>query len=171
VGLIDDDGALTDRGNKWRLDPTYGEACQEILDEIYPEELMLLANDDGSPDAQKVRTWFDHKGFGESNAGQMAATYTMIASKEVPEAPASEPKGGAKKSSSKSAQAKTAKAPSTPEQKNEAAGPSTTSAPPATPLAGGPNVHLDIQVHIPADASLEQIEAIFASMAKHLYKQ
>jgi hypothetical protein len=35
----------------------------------------------------------------------------------------------------------------------------------------GPNVHLDIQIHIPADASAEQIYQIFESMARHLYKQ
>jgi glycine cleavage system regulatory protein len=35
----------------------------------------------------------------------------------------------------------------------------------------GPNVHLDIQIHIPADASVEQIDQIFESMARHLYKQ
>lgn len=37
--------------------------------------------------------------------------------------------------------------------------------------AGGaaPNLHIDVQVHISADASVEQIDQIFASMAKHLY--
>ena len=50
-------------------------ACQEILDEIYPEELGALVAEDGSPDAAKVKTWFDHKKFGDANARQMAATY------------------------------------------------------------------------------------------------
>jgi len=101
----------------------------------------------------------------------MAATYTMIARKEVPDAPTNEPKAGAKKSP-KSAQAKNGKA-RTADPKSEAAGPSTPPPSPPTPAtsSGGPNIHLDIQVHIPADASLEQIDAIFASMAKHLYKQ
>ena len=34
---------------------------------------------------------------------------------------------------------------------------------------GVPPLHLDVQIHIPADASLEQIDRIFSSMAKHLY--
>jgi hypothetical protein len=34
-----------------------------------------------------------------------------------------------------------------------------------------PNVHIDIQIHISADAKPEQIEQIFASMAKHLYNK
>lgn len=32
-----------------------------------------------------------------------------------------------------------------------------------------PSVHIDIQIHIPPDASTDQIDQIFASMAKHLY--
>lgn len=32
-----------------------------------------------------------------------------------------------------------------------------------------PNLHIDVQVHVSADASSEQIDQIFASMAKHLY--
>jgi hypothetical protein len=35
----------------------------------------------------------------------------------------------------------------------------------------GPDVHLDIQIHIPADATAEQIDQIFGSMAKHLYQR
>jgi hypothetical protein len=34
---------------------------------------------------------------------------------------------------------------------------------------GGPSVHIDIQIHIAPEASTDQIEQIFASMAKHLY--
>ncbi len=33
----------------------------------------------------------------------------------------------------------------------------------------GPSVHIDVQVHIAPEASADQIEQIFASMAKHLY--
>jgi hypothetical protein len=37
------------------------------------------------------------------------------------------------------------------------------------PPAQGPTLHIDIQVHISPEASAEQIEHVFASMAKHLY--
>lgn len=43
--------------------------------------------------------------------------------------------------------------------------------PPAT-LArggGGPALHIDVQIHISPEASADQIDQIFASMAKHLY--
>jgi len=36
---------------------------------------------------------------------------------------------------------------------------------------GMPEIHIDIQIHISADSSPEQIEQIFSSMAKHLYKK
>lgn len=35
--------------------------------------------------------------------------------------------------------------------------------------ADSPDVHIDVQIHIPATATSEQIDQIFASMAKHLY--
>jgi hypothetical protein len=42
-----------------------------------------------------------------------------------------------------------------------------------TAHAGGstPSLHIDIQVHISPDATAEQIDKIFASMAKHLYRR
>lgn len=42
---------------------------------------------------------------------------------------------------------------------------------PRKPRGGAPNLHIDVQVHISADANAEQIDQIFASMAKHLYGQ
>lgn len=41
--------------------------------------------------------------------------------------------------------------------------------PPKKVRGGTPNLHIDVQVHVSADASAEQIDQIFASMAKHLY--
>lgn len=164
LGLIDEEGALTPRGNKWRSDGTYEDACQEILDEIYPNELQSLTGADGLPDPARVRTWFDHRGFGDSNARQMAATYVMIANKKVPDQIANEPKTG---STRQAAQRRTRqpKAPTEQDSGNKKTQPTSSSD------ERGPNVHLDIQIHIPADADAEQIDQIFASMAKHLYKQ
>jgi hypothetical protein len=178
LGLIDEDGALTARGNKWRLDTSYGEACREIVTDVYPDELSHLTDEDGKPDAQKVRTWFDHKGFGDSNARQMAATYVMIAGQEVPSAVGSEPRQSpAKKTTGtgkKSASARNSRKdpPATEPQVAPSAHRQAAPADVAMPQRStGPNVHLDIQIHIPADASVEQIDQIFASMAKHLYGQ
>jgi hypothetical protein len=169
VGLIDDDGALTPRGNKWRIDSTYAEACQEIIDEVYQGDLDAFVDADGKPDPQQVRTWFDHKGFGGSNAAQMAATYVMVASKEPPE-PMTAPVATGSKSTPKKQAAKAAAKPANPKAAETPAVVKQT--PPPSPEqvdSRGPNIHLDIQIHIPADASLEQIDKIFESMSKHLY--
>lgn len=51
--------------------------------------------------------------------------------------------------------------------------PVTNGAPPPPRIAGpegmSPSVHIDIQIHISAEASSDQIDQIFKSMAKHLY--
>lgn len=170
LGLIDEDGSLTLRGNKWRVDASYSEACQEILDEFYPAELAALTTGSGGPDPQAVKTWFDHKGFGESNARQMAATYVMIASKELPDPMTSEPKKTvAKKASSRKTAASRPQIPTA--TGNVDSSEASTSEPAASSSATGPNLHLDIQIHVPAGASAEEIDRIFESMARHLYKQ
>ena len=41
--------------------------------------------------------------------------------------------------------------------------------PEKTALSGGPEVHIDIQIHISPESTSEQIDKIFESMSKHLY--
>ena len=169
LGLIDEEGALTERGNKWRADSSFGDACQEILDDVYPEELGALTDDDGNPDAVQVRTWFDHKGFGESNARQMTKTYVMVASKQVPVPP--EPDSG-KATKEASPAKKTAGKPAAPKKTEASQGVVPHEPPsPSAKSDAGPTVHLDIQIHIPADATPEQIDQIFSSMSRHLYSK
>ena len=169
LGLIDEEGGLTPRGNKWRVDGTFADACQEILDDVYPEDLAALTNGDGLPDPQQVRTWFDHKGFGDSNARQMAATYVMVAGKQIPDVVATDAKKAAPKVKQVPQKGTSGKAPEKAASEGEA-GPD--NAPRREQEAGpGPNVHLDIQIHIPADASVDQIDQIFESMARHLYQR
>ncbi len=40
---------------------------------------------------------------------------------------------------------------------------------PAAAARGGPSLHIDVQIHISPEALTDQIDQIFASMAKHLY--
>jgi hypothetical protein len=87
LGLLDENGNLTNRGHKWRSDDSYAEACQEILDEVYPADLAGFTTTKGAPDRAMVTKWFQQQKFGDSNARQMAATYVMIAEKKVPEPP------------------------------------------------------------------------------------
>ena len=164
-GLLDEDGALTELGNKWRVDASYSEACEQILNETYPEALSAFIDDDGKPDAVAVRTWFDHQGFGDSNARQMSVTYVLVASKKPPEAPTGDSGKPAKKAPPKKTPAAKAQEPGEAGEAQEITG---GGQPPAKP-SDGPTLHLDIQIHIPADATPEQIDSIFSSMARHLY--
>jgi hypothetical protein len=59
LGLLDEHGNLTERGHKWRGDDTYAEACQEILDDIYPADLSGFTTATGSPDKAMVRFMAD----------------------------------------------------------------------------------------------------------------
>ena len=167
LGLITDEGSLTQRGQKWRVDASYAEACQEILDEVYPQDLLALTDGTGAPDPQRVRTWFDHKGFGNSNARQMAATYAMIASKALPDE-----EGGTERpnpSAKRPSMSKVTTVPRAERRPREAKSPEADSSNSSRANGMGPNVHLDIQIHIPAYATTEQIDQIFESMARHLY--
>jgi len=165
LALIDDGGSLTPLGSKWRVDTSYDDACDEIIAAVYPDELAALTAADGDPDSEQVKTWFDHKGFGDSNAQKMANTYILIASKTVPETPSGEP---AKKAAAKKAK----RAPTVRASEGTKPAVATPLIPPIRPpLQGGPSLHIDIQIHVPADVDSEQIDQIFASMAKHLYPQ
>ena len=170
LGLIAEDGSLTDRGQKWRVDESYGTACQEILDEIYPDDVKSLTTHDGAPEPSQVLTWFKHKGFGGSNASQMAGTFVMIASKELPDASADQ-KPAAKSNGKRPSAAppRVAKAAAAPAAAHAAPAVVRETQAPAPKVPDGPRIHLDIQIHIPASATPEQIDRIFESMAKHLY--
>ena len=95
----------------------------------------------------------------------------MIASKEIPDSSTAEPKVSKPK---KSAASKPAAANATegPRRTQTNTASAKSHQQPATPDHSlGPSVHLDIQIHVPADATPEQIDQIFASMAKHLYQR
>ena len=167
LGLIDEENTLTDRGSKWRIDSSLGDACQEILDEIYPAELGALIDDDGRPDSEMVKSWFENQGFGIANARKMTATYVMIASEQVSELAGTGPAKAKKKASPATKPTRKSPEPQDTEKPHEGG----SRGPPAPPVksSGGPTVHLNIQIHIPADATLEQIDGIFSSIARHLY--
>ncbi|GAA4902754.1 hypothetical protein GCM10023223_18850 [Stackebrandtia albiflava] len=168
LGLIDEDGTLTDRGNKWRVDLTYPDACGEILADVYPSDLATLVDHEGKPDQQQVQTWLEHKGFGGSNARQMAATYVMIAGKIIPEPFVGDQRSNGKQTKRAEAATKVAKKALPKVEVEPALRQSVIEGKPEVG-SGRPNLHLDIQIHIPADATTGQIDQIFASMAKHLY--
>jgi hypothetical protein len=182
MGIIDSEGALAERGRRWRLDDSYPQVCDEILD-LYPEGLRGTYR--GSDlDKGQVANWImAHTTVGSRGASKYAAVYVML-NKRTPQRSANTRQSGATsrnsqkpagratpspKRSSKSVPA--AASASSPSQSSARPGeilkPSEAFEAPARPRVS-PAIHIDIQIHIPPDASAELIDQIFASMARQL---
>jgi hypothetical protein len=164
VGLIDENLAPTDLANDFRDDQGYAGACEQILTRVYPDGL-LDAHPDPGDDLDGVANWFmRNAGTGEAAARTQARFLAMIASKVPPEAGERTERKPAKATApiKKAAPIKGEpkvqhQSDQTDRQTGDAHG------------SAGPAIHLDIQIHIAADAGPDQIDAIFASMARHLY--
>lgn len=170
VGILNEDGKATPLALKWRLDGTYPEAVNELVEAVYPEQLVHLAPP-GEAERQKVVSWFQHEGLGQGAAGNKAATYMLLSSPTPNEAPRAAPKNGGgdtapskrtpRKRSSTPAQADI---PPVPADSGQAgAGQNVKGKPEAFPL------NVNVQIHISADAGTEQIESIFQAMRRYLY--
>ena len=162
IGILDDQGAASELGDRWRHDEGYEVVVEELLSHSYPEGLVHIAPP-GSAERNAVEKWFAHAGLGSGTAKNKAGTYLMIANDRPGEAkvrtapqrterpsPNGKPKG--ERSASKSA------------RRTEGATRADVreGAPASIPL------NLNVQIHISADASSEQIETIFAAMRKYL---
>jgi hypothetical protein len=157
VGLLNDDSKATPLAMKWRNDETYREAANEVVKTSYPQSLLDVAPP-GEADRSKVMTWFMHNGLGEGTARNKAATYILMAND--PAQDGSEPRAPAARAAP--SEKKLIKKPEREQAKGPLEKPKRTSAE-VMPL------NVNVQIHISADASGEQIEKIFSSMRKYLY--
>lgn len=168
LGLIDEAGVPTDLANDWRMDDTYEQACEEMLENVYPAELRELLPEK-QIDKNVATSWFMKNGVGEPTAKKMVVLFSLLKEADLSKKTESnasakspgQPKKQAKGSSSSAK--KKAEPTSTPE--NQTVDPHIREA-----VQARPDVHIDLQIHISPDSTPEQIEAIFSSMAKHLYK-
>lgn len=180
LGLLDDEGRPTDLANEWRSDDGYKSAARQILENSYPQGLKDAVPPE-HPDRQAAQRWFMREGHvGEASAKMMAALYTLLAEGDHTTGEGRETRGrGSRGSSEASSQRRsrsrsdagkgtrqpTAKTASTPHQETP---------PQADPqlqerASANPALHIDVQIHIPSDATADQIDTIFSSMAKHIY--
>ncbi len=165
TGLIDKDGKPTDRAVKWRDDKQYPLVCKAIREEVYPQELLDLAPD-VSAVRSAVQTWFaNHSGVGENAANKLASFYFLLTE--------ADPTKESDSASSTTARSKSAvvtlRKPETdgkrsPKPKQG----SFTGDDDQIEMKKHPSIHVNIQIHISHEASPDQIDQIFASMAKHL---
>lgn len=170
--IIDEDGKPTERAVQWRDDQQYPKICTDIKQEIYPQEL-IEALPGSSPDREAVERWFANKtGVGVVAARKMALVYLLLCEANPSQGQDIFPAPSRTKEKTKPKQPVTSS--------NKVEKPNIASKPLENlPNVGpadiklnmiSPSLHIDIQIHISSDASTDQIDQIFASMAKHLYK-
>lgn len=172
MGIIDADGKPQPRATDWRSDAKYPDVCSAIIAEIYPQELLDLFPDT-QVDNATAKSWFmDTCSLGDNAAGKITSTFSMLKSGQI--------KADADVT-------KTTTAPKKPRQISRRKVfwlimvpilflyppmPAVDANAPIMPTVAAsptPSVHIDLQIHISPDASPDQIDSIFASMAKHLY--
>jgi hypothetical protein len=174
LGIIDEEGKTGERAKLWRDDEHYPEVCKAMLNEVYPSEL-LHAVPGPNIDRDQAERWFANRtGTGEVAARRMASVYAVLAEADASKQPDKEKKDRPRKTSE-----------GTPSREHRAvAHPAAAVSP--VPLAAQkrerendsssqgqrqqpPGININLQVHISADATPDQIDQIFASMAKHIY--
>jgi hypothetical protein len=169
LGIIDEEGRTGERARFWRNDEHYPAVCKQILQEVYPDELLHAVT--GPPiDRNKAQSWFaNHTGTGEGAAGQMASLYAVLVEADASKEPDLEKKDRSPKTSEDKPKRTVKVKPRVPalegqelERKRNGGGNSSRERQP-------PDININLQVHISADATADQIDQIFASMAKHIY--
>ncbi|MBO1765449.1 DUF5343 domain-containing protein [Allobranchiibius sp. GilTou38] len=169
LGLVDADSKPTPLANKWRNDDTYAEACAEIGQKVYPAELRE-AFSDADEEQEGVARWFMSQGAGQASAGVQARFAALLGRADPAEganqtsAPARKTTKTSPPDADKTTKAAVPEGAATVQKSSESGSDAEQQNAPALPT-----VHIDLQVHIAADAGPNQIDAVFASMAKHLY--
>jgi hypothetical protein len=178
VGLIDESNKATARAMAWRDDDQYQTVTQAMIAEIYPQGLLDLAAPP-DPDSTVVEKWFARETHtGESASQKLARFFVLLAAgdpskTDQQERPAPQARRPA---AAKAPEARSAGAPARRAAGQPLAAAASGAAPAGTKESHQgsghhqlPDVHIDVQVHIDPAATAEQIDQIFASMARHLY--
>ena len=178
LGIIDSEGKPTERAKLWRDDEHYQEVCKAIVESVYPGELRDAVPDPAA-ERDKANRWFaHHTGAGANAVGKMVSVYSVLAEADITKQPGQDKKSTPSKASASKNPVIRKKAVvdsnSASQSPNDALK-TTTSSNNGSQTRGksidrGPELNINLQIHISADASSDQIDQIFASMSKHLYK-
>ncbi len=157
MGIIDQEGKPTKRATRWRDDTEYPDVCREIRSELYPQELLDAAPGP-SVDRPSVERWFASRtGVGKVGTKRFALNYELLTSAALPKKGEISRAPARRKSPVKRVAKPTVSEEPTAKEKE-----------PLVFSGTVPSIHIDIQIHISPDAKPDQIDQIFASMAKHL---
>ncbi|WP_420394461.1 hypothetical protein [Acuticoccus sp.] len=161
LGVLDEEGRPTEAAMKWRNDNSYREGVHAFVSKAYPESLIDAVPPD-PVDREKAKSWFLADGLGNGTAGNKAATYALIAS-PFPLRPGEKATSEGKKASPSGRRRAQSE-----RQKNL----TDAEVPPAAQTANSDRLHfplnVNLQIHIGANASVDQIEAIFSAMQRYL---
>lgn len=165
IGLINDDGKIQDLAKVWRDDSRYKEVCEKIRQDIYPEELISAVHNP-LEDRNAVQSWFaNHTGGGQSLVNRMAAFYILLSEADVSKKPGKRASSHKDQKREKPIAKPTGKV-QPQKKKPHLSQPTDTRG--QLPL---PGVNINLEIHISSDATTDQIDKIFESMAKHIYKK
>lgn len=160
LGILDEDFKLTELGSKWRLDDSYRNAVESLASEVYPEDLAALSPV-GNEDREAVKAWFMGQGLGQGSANNKASTYLLVTSPS----PGENRKASAGEAPPRASKKSGVGAGTGPQPTNLDQSPKLPERSFGDEL---PALNVNIQIHISADATNEQIETIFSSMRKYL---
>jgi hypothetical protein len=168
LGFINDEFKPTERVYEWRDDQKYPKLCAEIIKEIYPEELTE-ALPGPNPSRNSVKGWFANKAKVGANAAiKMAIMYEILCEADLK-------KGEESLSNSKSSNERPKAKTKTKNDKPILKKIERVKPPVDNNGSNGqefnPSVHIDIQIHISPDSTPDQIDKIFLSMSKHIFKK
>lgn len=164
VKLINKDNSVSDFAALWRDDKEYPKYCKKLREELYPDELLQLAVDPEKDYNKAVRWFMRATGVSDPTARQMANLYQILLiadpgkGDEIAKSTARKGKTITKNRETKPDKKKT---------EEEIKPPFDVKDPKKEPFKLSPNINLNIQIHIDANASLEQINQIFKCMADH----
>lgn len=172
VGIIDSDGKPTERAKLWRDDHDYPSVCKSIIEEVYPQDLRDIVIQEDN-DKETIRRWFSRAtGAGTSSVWKMVAFYLLLVEANPQKNATTTKKASTTKGVSKApANGKNAKQKQqqqtqetgTIDKRDNAIAETHSNNP------NQPSMNINLQIHISSEASVEQIDKIFESMAKHIY--
>lgn len=156
LGIINPDGQPSELADDWRQDANDPDIVGRILELAYPESLRQLAPPNDL-DREKVIRWFQGEKLGIGAAKNKAATYLMVAS--------GMPDEGSKVVTSSNPRKPKEREKSIPKPVEKSTKPLQVKKEEAS--ARKPQLAVNVQIHISADASTDQIDAIFSAMKRY----
>lgn len=154
VGLIDSSGVPTGAWRNYRGHAS-GKALGEAVETAY-SELFKTYPDAPHRSADDLKAFFrGHSNYGAQAVAKAVSTFQALCQNAE--------FGGTPHRSATGPDQPEASKPPAPAHNN----PLTCH----TPASSEPSLHIDLQVHISPEVTPEQIDKIFESMAKHLYKR